>query len=199
MHTTHTLHAVCAHTTAPYPAWLPLANHHHHLCTRCTHTKQDTRVSYVRHALGPGFESAHAPTCPQPSMCPADAQARCVRKYKSTCTCAHTPQAAHRAHRPRDRSLQATPPPARPWASYKRPSVSFSAVTGTGGRVSHPDSGVSGAQAWRSMKPAARTPARVHAARTRPRFPYAPRTANGPLVAVASPGRPHSPPSARTG
>lgn len=64
-------------------------------------------------------------------MCPADAQARCVRKYKCTCTCVHTPQDAHRAHRPWDRSLGATPPPARPWASSRRQSVSPSAVTGT--------------------------------------------------------------------
>lgn len=97
-------------------------------------------------------------TRPQPSMCPADAQARCVRKYKSTCTCAHSPQTAHPAHRPWDRSLRATPPPARPWASSRRRSVSSSAVTrtGGGGRVSSPDSGVSGALAWRSVKPAPR-------------------------------------------
>lgn len=31
----------CTHT-APYPAWLPSANHH--LCTRHAHTKHDTRV-----------------------------------------------------------------------------------------------------------------------------------------------------------
>lgn len=48
--------------------------------------------------------------------------------------------------------------------------ASSSAVTETegGGEVSGPDRWVSGTRAWRSVKPAARTPARVHTARAVP-------------------------------